>query len=193
MREQKELYALLRHLKNCPNDFLEPGQQAGAKPVTEALVYDLFRNVMGNLTASKDTLPDIISSLWAKDENVYKSINIGVWFLTQPLFTQPSRVDGIRIFLFDRLPQLCQYVKYQQWIDDEDRAEEFVREALQCCNLFVDGETLAEAQDKLEGLSTIKRQRVLEETNESTERMRAIRQAMAEKKAREAANVYGRE
>jgi hypothetical protein len=194
VKEQKELYVLLHHLKNCPADFLTFNHAAGSKPITEALVYDLFRTVSGDVTVSHKSLPDAGKLLWKLGENDHRSIHVGIWFFHQPLFTKdPSLAKGIRTFLFERLPELCQYVKCEEWLENEDRAEEFIREALRCCNIFIDGETAEEAQDRLDALSTIKRQKVLEETNGSLLRMKAIRQAMAEQKAREAANVYGRE
>lgn len=194
MKDQKEIYTLIKHLRNCPHDFLEFNHQPGTKPVTEALVYDLFRKVVGNFNVSRESLPDVDKLVWQLGDEEYRAIHIGVWFFHHQLFgDNPSLIKSIRVFLFERLPELTPYVKAMAWLEDEDRAEEFVREALRCCNMLIDGETEHEAQDRLDALSSVKRQQVLEQTNESLARMKAIRQAMAEKKAREAANVYGRE
>ncbi|MFZ6008784.1 MAG: hypothetical protein ACOYXT_00435, partial [Bacteroidota bacterium] len=127
-------------------------------------------------------------------ENESLSIQIGIWFFHHPLFVNNRKLpDPIKEFLLIRLPVLSKYVDHKQWLDDEDRTEEFIREALQSCKILIDDETPAEAHDRLEALSTLKRQKVITETNESLERMKKIRQKMAEQKAREAANVYGRE
>lgn len=194
MKEQKELYALIQHLRNCPHDFQQFNHKPGSQPVTEALAYDLFRKVVGNFNASHESLPDVGNLVWKLGDEEYRAIHIGIWFFHQPLFEgNASLVKGIRTFLFERLPELTGYVKADAWLEHEDRAEEFVREALRCCNMPIDGETEHEAQDRLDALSSIKRHQVLAQTNESLQRMKAIRQAMAEQKAREAANVYGRE
>jgi hypothetical protein len=119
---------------------------------------------------------------------------VACWFFSHPAFAgRPALLPGLDNFLFTELPPVCRHVKPQEWLEDEDRAEEFVRLALRSCALLPAGEAPAEAADKLDALSTLKRLAVLRQTNESLERARAIRQKMADEKAREAANVYGRE
>lgn len=195
MKDKKDLYTLLHHLRNCPPEFPQLTNELGLMNYTVALIYDVYRGIYGDFTVPHDKLPSLNDFSWRYyGENECRSIQIGTWFFTYPLFqNQPSLAEGIKTFLLNKLPALSVFVNYQQWLDDEDRAEEFVREALQCCDILIDGETLEEAQDRLDALSTLKRQKVLKETNESMERMKAIRQKMAEQKAREAANVYGRE
>ena len=195
MTGNKELFALLHHLRDCPPEFLAIGRTPEEKVNTTALLYDLFRLVYGDYTVTTSQLPSLKElSIQYYGENESRSIHIGIWFFSFPLFhTKPQLLVGIKNFLLNRLPALCRYINYQAWLEDEDRSEEFVREALQCCSMLIDGETLEESQDRLDALSTLKRHKILKETNESMERMKAIRQKMEEQKAREAANVYGRE
>ncbi|RAW00364.1 hypothetical protein [Pseudochryseolinea flava] len=190
MKKQKELFALLHHLKNCPSDFLDVKENL-SKMITKALIADLFRKLFNDFEDDKD-LKALLSQLNVS-ENEYRAIRVATWFFDQPLFHDNNLQDGITSFLFERLPLLSKHVKAETWLDDEDRTEEFVREALRSCHVLIDGESEDEAQDRLDALSTIKRLKILEETNAPLLRMKAIRQAMAEKKAREAANVYGRE
>lgn len=160
-----------------------------------ALLSDLFRVACGNFLGPDKEFPPVheIQTFNFSENEIY-SMHVGIWLFHHPLFAgKPELLPSFKHFLLNRLPTLCSFIQHQQWIDDEDRAEEFIREALQYCNMLLDGETAEEAQDKLDALSTLKRNRVLEETNESLLRMKAIREAMAAQKAREAANVYGRE
>lgn len=192
MNEKKDLYSLIHHLKEYPMEFQQLVPDAGNVTIIRALVSDLYRAITGNFSASEPPLKDLEIRYF--DENTTRSIYLGIWFFHHHIFlSQPALLDSINTFLLRRLPALCFHVKHQQWLEDEDRSEEFIREALAGCGMLIDGETQAEAADRLDGLSTMKRQKVLKETNESLERMKAIRQKMAEQKAREAANVYGRD
>ena len=193
--DDTELYGLIHHLRNCPPEFQLHGHEPGRMEGTTALLYDLFRRVYGDVTVRHEVLPSLLQLDWRYfKENESRSIHIGIWFFSYSFFyNKPELLEGIKNFLLTRLPILCTYVKHEQWMEDEDRAEEFIREALQCCDLLLDHETKEEAQDRLDALSTVKRQEVLRETNESMERMKAIRKKMAEQKSREAANAYSRE
>ncbi len=189
-----ELYALLYHLKACPDAFLQrPAARPGGGLHTDALLADAYRKVYGGFRASRADLP-AVPDLKRLEENHLVSISVACWLFSHSAFAgQPALLPGLDHFLFAVLPPVCRHVKPQDWLEDEDRAEEFVRLALRSCDLLPAGETPAEAADRLDALSTLKRLAVLRQTNESLERARAIRQKMAEEKAREAANVYGRE
>lgn len=188
-----DLYLLLSHLKNCPEVFFEKSQFHQGSIHTEALIADCFRLVSGNLLLDSSAIPDRdeVSRL---GERSLTAIHISCWFFSHRAFSrQPRLLAGIRNFMFHRLTELASYVDARQWVEDEDRNEEFVRVALDCCELVPDGESEIEAADRLDALSTVKRQAVLKESSEAFERMMEIRRKMAEQKAREAANVYGRE
>lgn len=195
MNEKKDLYSLIHHLKEFPLEFQQCMVDAGNTTVAKALVTDLYRAICGDFLVTASKLPSLNEfDIRFFNENTTRSIHLAVWFFHHKVFlSQPELLEGMNNFMLKRLPVLCGYVKYQQWMEDEDRSEEFIREALASCNMLIDGETQDQAADRLDGLSTLKRQRVLKETNESLERMKAVRQKMAEQKAREAANVYGRD
>ena len=153
----------------------------------------MYRKIFGNFNVADSELPSL-PSIMEIDENHMFSIQIGCWLFSYPDFNQkPSLLPKIHEFLYYDLAEVCEFVKYRDWVDDDDRTEEFVRLALKKCDILPSGETVESASDKQDALDTIKRQKVLNETNESLERIKEIRRAMAEKKAREAANVYGRE
>lgn len=195
MNGKQDLYALIHHLKEYPLEFQQLKPDNGNVTITRALVSDLYRAICGDFAAPENKLPSLKDfEIRYFDPNTTHSIFLGVWFFHHPIFlSQPGLLDKINAFLLRRIPALCAHVTHQQWLEDEDRSEEFIREALQSCEMLIDGETPEEAADRLDALSTLKRNRVLKETNESLERMKAIRQKMAEQKARESANVYGRD
>ena len=189
-----DLYALLHHLRACPEAFLAPSLDSDSGIVhTDVLLRDLYRMIYGNLIAPDAALPDT-DMVMESQENHRLNLQLSCWFFSHDFFlAKPQLLPGIHQYLFDELATLSEHVAHRQWVEDEDRAEEFVRLALAYCGVLPEGESAEEAADKLEALSTLKRQAVLRESNASLERAMEIRRKMAEQKAREAANVYGRE
>lgn len=188
-----DIAALLFHLKNCPDDFLKPSVFSGGRIHTNALLMDVYRWVYGDKTVMDAGLPGLRADS-AFDGNHLLSVHIGCWVFSHPSFANGrSTLPGMERFLFEELARLSPYVDAAGWIKDEDRAEEFLRLALKTCGLLPRDESEAEATDRLDSLSTLKRRSVLQESNAALQRIKEIRQKMAEAKAREAANVYGRE
>ncbi|MBN1185729.1 MAG: hypothetical protein JXB49_25835 [Bacteroidales bacterium] len=189
-----ELYPLLYHLKRCPEEFLQkPGPALGKKLQTEVLVKDRYRKILGDFCVADDKLPSL-KDIGSLSENHQLSIQVGCWLVSHPSFDfKPNLMIQVHKFLFMDLKEVCMFVKHREWVEDDDRAEEFIRLLLKRCEILPEGETEAQALDRLDALDTIKRQEVFKESNASMERIREIRRKMAEQKAREAANVYGRE
>lgn len=189
-----EVYSLVNHLKKCPEEYL---QKVNAKPgdmsLTEILIRDTFRNLYGSYNVSDAALPPVIS-LEGLDDNYMQSVHIACWLFSFEMF-KGKRIltDKFSLFLFQDLSEVSAFVPYRQWLEDEDRTEELVRIALKRCKLIPDGETKEEANERLDALDTIKRNQVLKKSNKAFERIIEIRRKMEEAKAREAANVYGRE
>lgn len=189
-----EIFNLIYHLKRCPEELLQRfGVDVGEMPQTEIFVKDAYRKVYGDFNIPDSKLPNL-PNLLELNENHLFSIHVGCWLFSNSYFNQkPELLPKINTFLYEDLAEVCEFVKYRDWVEDDDRVEEFIRLALKRCEITPAGETAEAASDKLDALDTIKRQQVLNETNESLERIKDIRRKMAEKKAREAANVYGRE
>lgn len=189
-----DLHSLIYHLKQCPEEFLAGSiNTPNGSLHTEALLLDVYRWVKGTFTVKNADLPSP-DGLEILNEEQLHTVHIACWFFSNDFFVgQPSLLPGMHQFIFEALPGLSPYVKHSLWREDEERAEEFVRLALKYCQLLPDGETPGEAEDRLDSLDTIKRQMVLKESGEALERIKEIRKKMAEQKAREAANVYGRE
>jgi hypothetical protein len=188
-----DIPTLLFHLKSCPDDFLKSSVIHGGIINTHALLKDTYRKIFGDITVGDENIPflkldDRITS------NHLLSIHIGCWLFSHSSFLNDKTIlRGVEVFLFADLFKVEPYVNSLDWIRDEDRAEEFIRLALKSCSLLPKGEKEEEASDRFDALSTLKRRVVLQESNAAMQRIKELRQKMAEAKAREAANVYGRE
>jgi hypothetical protein len=189
-----DITGLMLHLRNCPEDFLRPSSYMNGGVVhTNALLSDTYRIILGNLLVPDDDLPQMAADPTMSGDHLV-SIHIACWLFNHPVFRDISEVPvGMERFLFFELPALSQHVSCFDWLRDEDRSEEFIRLALKTCGLLLSGENPEDANDRLEALSTLKRISVLKQSQEAVDRITEIRRKMAEQKAREAANVYGRE
>jgi len=187
---------LINHLKQCPAVFLQSSNIITEGGVdTNALIADVFRKVTNNYLMDFD-LAIRLQLLKNLNSNHLAAVQICTWLLSYEGFrsaTSSNLMLKLDEFLLKDLAKLSELVEYSKWVEDEDRAEELVRSVLNCCNVIPEGETMYEAEDRLDSLSTIKRQGVLEKSNEAYERMIEIKRKMAAKKAREAASPYGRE
>ncbi len=76
---------------------------------------------------------------------------------------------------------------------DLDRREEFVRLCLRELSLHPEGETPAQAEDRLTALDSGERRKLALAARQAEQRAQEIRKKMAEKAAQEAAAKYGRE
>lgn len=189
-----DVFELVTHLRKCPDIFLEPSSFIESQGLNSiALICDTYRIVSNNFFKNDFNIPTAIN-LKSIDDNHWRSIHISTWLLSDPNFTNiPSIAEKLYNFWFEELQYASVFVKYNAWISDDERAEEMVRLLLHCCEIIPDGENYDEAADKLSSLSSADRQKVLKQSYEAHERIMSIKREMAEKKAREAANTYGRE
>lgn len=185
---------LIYHLRQCPDEILESSNIHVSEGVnTIALILDLYRKLMGDYLVSDIEILDE-SQFRNLDDNHLVSIQIGCWLFNHACFLdQRTIIPKINHFFFEALLEVCLYVKHEAWITDEDRIEEFIRIALKSCEILPEGESSEEASNNFSAFSSVERHGVLKQSNEAFERMLAIKKEMAERKAREAANTYGRE
>lgn len=181
-----QLDALLHRLAECPPDFLlAPGEID-----VVALACDHFRALgvaipaaparreLAAVTGEACSLPAIV--LWLmRDE----------WFLARPELAEATW----RLLHSPAMTNLAKLVRPEALIHDPDRREELVRLCLQGLNLIPAGETAAQAADRLTTLDSVERDRVIRRTREAEARAREVREAMARRRAEEAAARYSRE
>ncbi len=89
--------------------------------------------------------------------------------------------------------ELAQAGSNNIYISDVDRREEFIRVVLSSLKLRPKGETDAQAEDRLQAVSSQERLKVLKASQAAEERAREIREALARQKAKEAADKMARE
>lgn len=166
----------------------DPVSDGTGELYTEALVNDLFRHLAKNPTAPQS----VHFSDYSLSMESQRLVAIAVWLLCLPCFEKVHE-EFVKAFLFRILPGVSPHVESEKWIEDEERAEELARIALNTFDMLPENETAEEAQDRLEAVDTVKRIRVIKESQAAFERAQEIRRQMAEKRAREAANVYSRE
>jgi hypothetical protein len=177
---------LLHRLAECPPDFL-----GGANEIDiTALTCDHFRALgvpipapqeRGNLAAlpgeSRHLIPIV---LWLLRDD---------WFLTR----QQLAPATWKFLQSDALTRLAKLVRADAVINDPDRREEMVRLCLKGLDLVPEGESTVQAADRLTTLDSVERERVVRQTRKAEARAREIREAMARKRAQEAAARYSRE
>jgi hypothetical protein len=191
--ERPALHALTHRLSECPADFLaEP--MIGSHGVVDvaAVVSDLLRALGGTLLTAEE-----LSRFRGTSDMMAKRLRITLiaswllydpWFRTQQRFAAPS----MRL-LSESFGELAALVDPPAFVSDPDRREELVRLCLRALGLLPEGESEAQAADRLNTLSSVERTRVVQETRAAQERVRQVREAMRKKAAEEAAAAYGRE
>jgi hypothetical protein len=186
-----DVFELVTHLRKCPDSFLKPSVflfKEGLNSI--ALIYDTYRNVSNDFLRNDFSIPKDVNL----NSNHWQAIHVSAWLLShQNFINKPSIEDKLYNFWFEELREASAYVKFNEWVSDDERAEEMVRILLNCCEIIPNGENQDESTDKLSSLSSADRHKVLKQSYEAHERIMNIKREMAEKKAREAANTYGRE
>jgi hypothetical protein len=190
--EGPQLERLLRRLSECPEDFLEPvgdGQQLGIDVV--AIVCDQLRAIAPEPPPESEH--KALQAIRAAQPRHQHFLALVAWLLHDEWFR--TRCDCVpamwNLYGSQQLAQLAALVPPQAAIHDADRREEFVRICLHGLGLRPQGESQAQAQDRLTMLDTAERERVLRATAAAERRAREIRAAMARAAAQDATSRYG--
>ena len=184
---------LTRRLAECPIDFLEaPKQGSLGKIVVDAVVTDLLLDCGGTILSNKERKP--FTQRGANNRNYLRQVLVTCWLFHAPCFTKLGNLaDEMKSFLLSGLNDLSRLVSADLLVQDADRREELVRLCLAALKILPKGENNEQAADRLRALDSVERERVISETRAQQERAREIREAMARKKAQEAAARYSRE
>ncbi len=180
-----QLDRLLHRLADCPSDFLLSPSEIHVI----ALACDHFRAlglaVPGPLqsrsrefTGESQRIVPIV--LWLLRDD---------WFVARPELGEATW----RLLQSDSLTQLAKLVAPEAVVNDSDRREELVRLCLKGLDLLPEGESAAQAADRLTTLDSVERERVIRQTRQAEARAKELRAAMARQRAEEAAARYSPE
>ena len=110
------------------------------------------------------------------------------WFLARPALGQP-----IWELLSQGLNALAGAMQAELAVTDPDRREELVRHCLKQLNMRPQGESAAQASDRLTALDSVERAKVLRKIRTAEARANEVRTMMARRAAEEAAAKVSRE
>lgn len=200
MKQEGPLLESLTHrLAECPPEFLaEPRLGASGKTAkgtvhVAAVVNDLIVELGGRPLSAEQAGP-FESSATKKDRNRLRLVLVACWLLHDPWFRQQKEfAEAALRWLSSGLNESADLTPASKFVSDPDRREELARLCLKGLGLRPQGESEAQAQDRLATLNTAERQRVIRAAREAEERARQIREAMAKKAAEEAADKWSRE
>jgi hypothetical protein len=188
--EGPPLEVLLRRLAETPRDFLDPPRVGTAGSVqVSALVFDLSWR-MGE-PCTQDELRALPGQ--AAQSNWMTLCAIGCWLLGDEQLQGFVGKQKLLFFLGETLQALAEEYRAERYLLDPERREELVRIALAGLELRPAGETEAQAQDRLQALSSTERRRIVAATRAAEKRARAIREALIQKAAKASADKYSRE
>ncbi|MCB1051704.1 MAG: hypothetical protein H6510_16470 [Acidobacteria bacterium] len=196
-REGPPLADLLNRMVATPADFLREiplNPKLGDFNIL-ALINDLFLHIDGTPLKAHETGIFIFKKqAVAAYRNHMRLAAFTAWLLFEPLGHQPGLFRQHLIeWLSKGLAELGHWVTPEQVRLESDRREEFVRLCLRALGLRPAGESIHQAEDRLSTLDSAERARTVEKARLAEQRAREIREAMARKRAQEAAATYGRE
>jgi hypothetical protein len=188
-----DVATLTRRLVDTPGDFLaEPIVAGRGRLNVEALVSDLLVAFggpgLGTPGAASFRPPDT-----AQTRNWLRSVAVAVWLLHDRSILAAAPVTGAWEFLTAGLQDMAAHVPAGDLVTDPDRREELARRCLRALGSIPNGETAAQAADRLATLDSVERARVLAATRDATLRAAEVREAMQARAAAEAAAKASRE
>lgn len=173
------LSRLTRRLVETPADFLAP------ETSVPAVVSDLLVATGGPGLDERSALP-----FESSEQNWLRIVLISCWLLADDELMARSDPQRVWHYLTEVLLPLADFVDAAKFVADPDRREELARLALRSLDLLPDGETEAQAADRLTTVDTVRRYEVLQAAKAAEERAAAVRKAMEEQRAKEAAARY---
>jgi hypothetical protein len=173
------LSRLTRRLAETPADFLSP------ETSVPAVVSDLLIATGGPSLDERSAMP-----FESSEQNWLKIVLISCWLLADDELMARADAKQAYHFLTEVLLPLADLIDAPKFVSDPDRREELARLAIRTLNLLPDGETKAQAADRLTTVDTVRRYEVLQAAKAAEERAEAVRKAMEEQRAKEAAARY---
>jgi hypothetical protein len=191
--EGPTLEYLTHRLSECPGEFLaEPriGRQ-GTIDVT-AIVCDQMR-ALGEDPQHLD-LRRLEYRGDPAEWNRLRLVCVATWLLYDEWFlARPVLARSVGDLLSQGLDGLAGAMQAELAVTDPDRREELVRYCLKQLNLRPQGESIAQATDRLTALDSVERAKVVRQIRAAEARAAEVRAMMARRAAEEAAAKVSRE
>lgn len=186
------LEALMRRIAEAGGDVLiEPKMGAQGLAPVDAVVSDLFE-MLG--LAVPGPLDRFGVNQPVQDRRRLQIALLLAWLCADETIQAHAKNAALLLQMLQQVPaELARYTTVEQLISDSDRREELARLTLSRMQLLPVGETAAQAQDRLNVLSSSERERLIAASRAAEERARLLREAMARRAAEEAADKMGRE
>ncbi|GAB3507812.1 hypothetical protein [Pseudoxanthomonas daejeonensis] len=187
------LDTLLRRLLDTPPDFLDPPWRGGAGQLhVAAVVNDVF--VARGLRPAPSLLATLSGNLSGVDSNQMTLAAVIAWMMADESWDSfKTEADTWTALFVEAAPALAASAPADRFVFDPERREELARIVVARLGLLPDGETQAQAADRLARVSGVERRRLLEASRTAEARARAIREALAKKAAEESADKWTRE
>lgn len=187
------LESLLRRLAETPPDFLdEPRVGNEGRVHVPALVNDLL--LLHGARGPQAALAVFEARNPKSMRNRLALVMIAVWLLADECFLRIG-IDQPRLLelLNEELRDLAEAMPAHKFTSDPERREELARWVLARLGYRPEGESRAQAQDRLAHVNSSERMRLLAASREAERRARTIREALAKKAAEESADKWTRE
>ncbi|MFI7679002.1 hypothetical protein [Actinophytocola sp. NPDC049390] len=172
---------LTRRLADTPQDFLaDPASVA-----VPAVVSDVLLMAGGRPLDARE------AERFEADEPRWRRVLlVACWLLADPDLLGRGPAVLTRWLTAPELLKLSRLVDPARFVQDPDRREELARLALRALSLSPAGESAEQAADRLSTVDSVRRQEVLVAARAAEERAAAVRKAMEEQRAKEAAARY---
>ncbi|MCL2591231.1 MAG: hypothetical protein FWD67_10255 [Betaproteobacteria bacterium] len=200
------LETLLRRLADTPPDFLdEPRVGNQGEIFVPALVNDLFsrfgyrvsRDALQTFYSQKHPLglpAHLVPNQETADRNRLTLVMVLVWLLADEWFEHAHlEQEAVLRLLSDTTNELAASATAKEYVHDPERREELARRALARLGFRPEGETEAQAADRLSAIDAAERRRLLLASQRAEARARAVREALIRKQAEESADKWTRE
>ena len=199
-REGPRLESITRRLGETPEDFLSPPRIGGKGRVhVGAVAGDLLRTLGVDASAAElESFTTGLQSLTTgdppRDQNRLAVTLLLCWLLSDEWFRGVAlgREELLELLGKDAAGLGAQ-TPSRKFVADPDRREELARFALSRLGFRPEGETVAQAQDRLTSLSATERARVMKAAKTAEQRARKLREALVAKAAAESADKWTRE
>lgn len=172
---------LTRRLADTPKEFTDD-----ATSLVAVAGDVLLRTGIGTLD------PALLAGLDRYRGNVRAMALLACWLVADDrlLAASAEPVRGVLRLLTETVPELAEVARAAFVPADPDRREELARLALRDLGVAPAGENAAESADRLSTVDSVRRTEVLRAARDAEQRAQAVRQAIAEKRAQEAAARY---